>query len=227
MMLSQCIECCEVSQSCSGFLLCATKWHSKHVACCDRSSWKTVIGSMRFAIPEIEPSNIWLQSQKLWVLAHRVYTRSSHIESILAHHMHIASFTHIARFHTKCTPHRMHMNIACIHITCTCALICRCATTQHASIIDSLFAALLQLASHMAHAEGPSLCLSAAPSRMRARLSVACKYVCMYVCIRLASLSLLCLYVCMHVCMYSTCVHLATTCASSPFASQRAVVALS
>ena len=130
-----------------------------------------------------------------------MYTRSSHIESILAHHMHIASFTHIARFHTKCTPHRMHMNIACIHITCTCALICRCATTQHASIIDSLFAALLQLASHMAHAEGPSLCLSAAPSRMRARLSVACKYVCMYVFdLPLCRFSA-CMYACMYVCI--------------------------
>ena len=133
------------------------------------------------------------------MLAHSMYTRSSHIESILAHHMHIASFTHIARFHTKCTPHRMHMNIACIHITCTCALICRCATTQHASIIDALFAALLQLASHMALGEGHH-CACQLPHLAceLAFLSPVSMYVCMYsTCLSVASLP-----VCMHACMY-------------------------
>ena len=113
--------------------------------------------------------------------------------------MHIASFTHIARFHNKCTPHRMHMNIACIHITCTCALTCRCATTQHASIIDSLFAALLQLASHMALGEGHH-CACQLPHLAceLAFLSPVSMYVCMYsTCLSVASLP-----VCMHACMY-------------------------
>ena len=136
------------------------------------------------------------------MLAHSMYTRSSHIESILAHHMHIASFTHIARFHTKCTPHRMHMNIACIHITCTCALICRCATTQHASIIDALFAALLQLASHMALGEGHH-CACQLPHLAceLAFLSPVSMYVCMYVFdLPLCRFSA-CMYACMYVCI--------------------------
>ena len=131
------------------------------------------------------------------MLAHSMYTRSSHIEShahriihthrTLSQQMHTTSHAHEHRMHS----HHMYM---CSHMQMR-----HNSTRKH-----HRFAFCGSLAVGVAHGSwrGPSLCLSAATSRMRARLSVACKYVCMYVCMYSTCLSVASLLVCMHACMY-------------------------